>query len=167
MNKINEMLATINIWTPGAHFRGERHERLAHVFWDAVMGWDKPPVNQQEARTRQARIVNFLTQCEHDDRLDRLVFKKQYYYRNKERIFRFFTQIQKRLSTYRKNGIERYYWVVVDENGIKGFFWGDEVPQGNHIIFGKKRETPQPSDTPQPTTPEPDKDDKDEDEVPY
>ncbi|NDB93869.1 MAG: hypothetical protein EB165_04385 [Euryarchaeota archaeon] len=167
MTNVNKMLESIGIWTPGSAFRGERHERLAHVFWDTVMGWDKPPVNRAEARTRQARIRNFLAECEYDDQLDRLIFKKWYYRKNKEKVFRFYTEVQARLSTYRKNNINKYYWVVVDSFGGKGFFWGEEVPKGNHIIFGKVKKgksnnTPQSTPTPQPPTPQP----EDEDEVP-
>ena len=163
MTNVNEMLASIDIWTPGSAFRGQRRA-LAHVFWDSVMGWDKPPVNRAEARTRQARIANFLAECEYDDQLNRLIFRKWYYRKNEEKVFRFYNEVQKRLSTYRKNNINKYYWVVVDKDGGKGFFWGEEVPKGNHITFGRLRRerviilrNPTPQSTPEPDN---------EDEVP-
>lgn len=143
MEKINDL----GVWTPGS-----AHKEHALPFWGRVFKWPMVDGEVVEASSRGEKlrrlglVRDFLAGLSYDSRgaaAKRLYLERRTYRKYKEEAERFFGLLQ---NEAQRNKL--FWWVVVAPTGHKGFGWGPEVPEGDHIIYGSQKKTPQPQAQP-------------------
>lgn len=165
MNMIQIQLKAIGVWTPAQGRKAldnKIRREVAGKFWNQVFQWSEMATWQQKVE----HINYLLKQVEYtpfnpySGVPERLVFNKDFYFKRKAMVFRFYRAIQDRLELIRnRTKITTHYWVVQDPNGVKGFWWGLAVPKSEYVIFGKQEEnsahTPNDPEEETPNDPEP------------
>lgn len=135
MKKINEF----NIWTGGKH-----NKEHALPFWGKVFEWldENGEVVKASSRDEQVArlglVMEFLGGLSYDSQgvaAKRLYLDRDTYGKYKKEAKRFFGLLQDEAQKKKL-----FWWWVVARTGHKGFGWGPEVPEGDHIIYGQ---TPQ------------------------
>ena len=131
-----------NIWTGGELYRDQALEFWGQVFaWPQVNGKVVEASSRDEKLRRMGLMREFLAGLRYDHKgaaATRLYFDLKTYREYSEETWRFFGLLQ---SKAQKKKL--FWWVVKAPTGHKGFNWGSEVPEGDHIIYGDQKKTPQ------------------------
>ena len=137
-----EKISEFNIWTGG-----QQNKENALPFWGQVFAWPKVNGEFVKASSRDEQVARlglvreFLVGLSYDSRgaaATRLYLDRRTYRKYRKEAERFFGLLQSEAQKKRL-----FWWVVVAPTGHKGFGWGPEVPEGDHIIYGNKKKTPQ------------------------